>query len=271
MKRIAVVPTLCTLGNAACGFSAIVFAAGVNRAADLSPAIAAYVSGWLILAAMIFDAFDGYIARRTRTVSQFGAELDSLCDAISFGAAPAFLLIQLGSAFPGRLVKESFLVIAVLYMVCAVLRLARFNAQMLDTRSHRFFKGLPSPAAAGCIASMVVLRYNPFESRLVPDALVNQVIPWVAPLVALTVALLMVSRVPYLHFANRVLHRRHNFNRLVQVVLAAFAVVLLGELAIVLAFWAYALYGPGLLLWHRAQGREPAVVRAERSPTEPRP
>jgi CDP-diacylglycerol--serine O-phosphatidyltransferase len=248
-KRIAILPTLCTLANAACGLAAIVFAARFNVAEGFPRETALYISGWLIYAAMVFDLFDGFIARRTKTASNFGAELDSLCDGISFGAAPAFLLLQLGAVFEDRKIKELFLLVAMLYMMCALLRLARFNVQTdLDAKSHRVFRGLPSPAAAGALASLVVLHYNFTDPRLAPDAVVNPVINVVAPVGALVVALLMVSPVPYVHAANRILHRRFNFSRLVQFMLVVFALVLLREFALVIGFWSYALWGPVRML-----------------------
>jgi CDP-diacylglycerol--serine O-phosphatidyltransferase len=251
-KRIAILPTLCTLGNAACGLGALVFAARINIAENLPRDTALYVSGCLIFVAMIFDLFDGFLARRMKTASNFGAELDSLCDAISFGAAPAFLLLQLGTSFEDRRIKEVFLLVAVLYMICAILRLARFNVHTdLDAKSHRAFVGLPSPAAAGCLASLVVLHSNFNDPRFAPDAIVNPIIDWFAPSGAMFVALLMVSRVPYTHAANRLLHRRFNFTRLVQFILAVFSLVLLREIALVLMFWAYAFYGPARVLLAR--------------------
>jgi CDP-diacylglycerol--serine O-phosphatidyltransferase len=254
VRKIAIIPTLCTLGNAVCGFAAIVCAARVNVAADLSPGLAAYLSGWLIFVAMVFDVFDGYLARRVKAASNFGAELDSLCDAISFGAAPAFLLIQLGAVLEQRLFRDVYLVIACLYMICAVLRLARFNVQTsLDAKSHRTFRGLPSPAAAGCVSSLVIVASNYTDSRLLPDDLLAPAIPWLAPLGALGVALLMVSRVPYVHVANRMLHRRRNFNRVVQLVLAAAAIMIFREVALVIIFWGYVLTGLARLLWTRSQ------------------
>src|SRR5207302_422267 len=83
-----VLPTLLTLGNGVCGFAAIAYASKIGRT-DVAGDSASYfaISGWLILAAMVFDALDGYVARLTKTASKFGGELDSLCDAISFGAA----------------------------------------------------------------------------------------------------------------------------------------------------------------------------------------
>src|SRR5262245_20169188 len=155
VRKIAILPTVCTLGNGTCGFLAILLTAQVSVGKLLAtPELAAYLSGWLIFMAMVFDVLDGYIARRSKTASQFGAELDSLCDAISFGVAPAFLLVNLGNKAELQLSQHLYFGVAMLFVWCVVLRLARFNVQTtLDEKSHRFFKGLPSPGGAGCIAS----------------------------------------------------------------------------------------------------------------------
>src|SRR5207248_7895554 len=108
---------------------------------------------------MVFDVFDGLAARLSRSASNFGGQLDSLCDAISFGAAPAFLLLRLGPSAEKPFLHQTLAVIATLYVLCAVLRLARFNVENTpDPASHKRFRGLPSPAAAGCLASLAVLR-----------------------------------------------------------------------------------------------------------------
>src|SRR5262245_15835119 len=99
VKKNVIFPTLLTLGNAVCGLASIAYASKIGKV-DSDPEVNYLaISGWLILAAMVFDALDGFFARLFKAAGQFGAELDSLCDAISFGAAPAFLLLQLG---PGR-------------------------------------------------------------------------------------------------------------------------------------------------------------------------
>src|SRR5205814_8124369 len=83
-------------------------------------------AGWFILFAMLFDMLDGYVARLSRTASAFGGELDSLCDAISFGAAPAFLLLKLGPGWaPSAYLHQLLAGIAALYLACTVLLLAR--------------------------------------------------------------------------------------------------------------------------------------------------
>src|SRR5437667_11423785 len=117
-----------TLGNAICGFAAVLFISRIDgRLADADAYYFA-LSGWLIFAGMVFDALDGYVARLSRTTSKFGGELDSLCDAITFGVAPAFLLLKLSPTGDRPPIIGQFVVgIAVLYMSCALLRLARYN------------------------------------------------------------------------------------------------------------------------------------------------
>src|SRR5437660_10289229 len=132
VKRIPVLPTLLTLGNGVCGFAAIAYASKITLDGSLSPELIDYyflLSSGLILVAMVFDVLDGYAARLSRSASEFGGQLDSLCDAISFGLAPAFLLLRLGREWESPLVRQSIAVIAALYMVCAILRLARFNVE----------------------------------------------------------------------------------------------------------------------------------------------
>ena len=99
MRKIAILPTLLTLGNAVSGFAAIAMASNIDRQAN-ADTISYYFmfSGALIVLAMLFDALDGYVARLAKSASDFGAQLDSLCDAISFGLAPAFLLLQLAAS-----------------------------------------------------------------------------------------------------------------------------------------------------------------------------
>jgi CDP-diacylglycerol--serine O-phosphatidyltransferase len=252
VRKIAIIPTLLTLGNGVCGFTAIVFASKIGG--DNSPADDARLfalSGWLIVAAMLFDALDGYVARLARSASKFGGELDSLCDAISFGVAPAFLLLRLGPGWePRPILHQALGGISALYMVCAVLRLARFNVENTpDPASHKRFRGLPSPGAAGCLASLAILRgelpakLGQHLGEFNPEVIQRVVETW-ALLGALVVALLMVSRIPYPHATKKLLGRRRHFGHVVEVVLAAFIILLARELALVLIFWTYALGNP---------------------------
>jgi CDP-diacylglycerol--serine O-phosphatidyltransferase len=276
MRKVAILPTLCTLANGVCGLMAILCVTRIGPAA-LWPRpsgldLAMYVGGWLIFLAMVFDVLDGYLARRAKQASQFGAELDSLCDAISFGAAPAICLVQLGANVQIKPWRDLFLVIGLLFMCCTILRLARFNVTTttVDAMSHRYFQGLPSPGAAGCIASLVILRHNFTDLQWLDAAQADLAIAIAAPLAGLVVALLMVSRFSYIHMANRVLHRRKNFRKVVQVLLVLLMLVLFRELALLLCYWGYALSGPARYLWTRwkrsAGGRSAPVAAGGPAP-----
>jgi CDP-diacylglycerol--serine O-phosphatidyltransferase len=275
VRKVAIIPSLLTLGNGVCGFAAIAVASrvGHTRWAESGDDIFFAVAGWLIVAAMIFDVLDGYVARLSKTASKFGGELDSLCDAISFGVAPAFLLLKMGPGWDPRPILHQLLAgIAALYMVCTILRLARFNVDNTpDPAAHKRFRGLPSPAAAGCIASLAILRGG-LPSRLIeawPDTdpdqvrlLVHHVVEIWAPFGALVVALLMVSLVPYPHVTKQVLRGRRHVGHLIQVLLVAFIIMLVRELALVLLFWVYALMFPvrQLVLQHvRRRELEPRL------------
>jgi CDP-diacylglycerol--serine O-phosphatidyltransferase len=261
VKKIAVIPTLLTLGNGVCGFAAIACASKLDGS-ELKQHYFA-LSGWLIIAAMVFDALDGYLARLSRTASKFGGELDSLCDAISFGVAPAFLVLKMGPGWdPRPLLHQVLAGIAALYVVCTILRLARFNVEIIgDTTGGRRFKGLPSPGAAGCLASLAILRGSLDNWPGLDPVAVRTVIEIWVTLGALIVALLMVSRVPYPHVTKQVLRGRRHFSHVVQIILVGFIVYLAPALALVVLFWGY-----GLAIPVRYQ-----IVRSLRSPTRPAP
>ena len=239
VRKIAVLPTLLTLGNGVCGFASIAVASSIKGQTDPGANLCYVVSAVLIFAAMIFDALDGYVARLARSVSDFGKELDSLCDAVSFGVAPGFLLLCLGEDWGmNNRMRQVIAVIAAFYMVCAILRLARYNVESTpDPNAGKRFKGLPSPAAAGCVASLCLLR----SGYGVEWDLAAFAATW-APLGTLFVALLMVSSVPFPHLIKHLTRRRNrHFGVVVQAVLVVFVIALTRGLALALFFWAYAL------------------------------
>jgi CDP-diacylglycerol--serine O-phosphatidyltransferase len=243
VKKIAILPTLLTLGNGVCGFAAIAYASKIGPGVEAGEMDGLFfLSACLILAAMVFDALDGYAARLSKSASDFGGQLDSLCDAISFGVAPAFLLLRLGMDWQKQLLGQAVAVIAGLYMVCTILRLARFNLENSpDPASHKRFKGLPSPAAAGCVVSLAILRSTEWTG-INPET-VQAFVRAAAPLGTLIAALLMVSRVSYPHITKQILRGRHPFSVLVQLILALFIIALTPHLACFLLFWGYALNG----------------------------
>jgi CDP-diacylglycerol--serine O-phosphatidyltransferase len=268
VKKIAIIPTLLTLGNGVCGFASVAFASKIDSTPESQIYFA--VSAWFIVAAMLFDALDGYAARLSKSASEFGGQLDSLCDAISFGLAPAFLLLRLGREWESPLVRQSIAVIAALYMVCAILRLARFNVENSpDPASHKRFKGLPSPAAAGCVISFAILRGELANNWAhLDDDFIRALVRVTAPVGTLFVALLMVSRIPFPHLTKRILRGRRQFSYVVQIIVAVFTLALVRELALIVIFWAYALSMP---IWYLLNRRLRARSLSTASLEEQRP
>ena len=236
IRAIAVLPTLFTLGNLVCGFFAIVVAARIAKpgTVDFVPAPTLenarqlwssgdpthnlLLCGALIIMAMLFDMFDGQVARLTRTASDFGGQLDSLCDVVSFGVAPAFLLVKMCPEFT-QLHREAVWSIAALFACCAALRLARFNVETDENDDHGWFAGLPTPAAAAVIASFAILSYTirneiNFEVYRNFDWWMQRLLP----LFSVGVALLMVSRVPYPHLVTQLLRGKRSFPHVVMIV-----------------------------------------------------
>lgn len=255
LRYVAVVPSLFTLANGVCGFASIIVASRIQPL-ELETASAGFpqamqflaIAGWLIFAGMIFDVLDGRVARMYGAASRFGAELDSMCDVVTFGVAPAFLLLKMGpTPFDYWMMYRVLFVTSTLYVVCTIVRLARFNVETgLDAESHRYFTGLPSPAAAGCLASVAVFRYE-LHTTGMPGFDPTTLLPYVRafahilPFLAAGIAVLMVSNVRYSHFVNQSLRGKRPFRILVSALLfVALIFVILPGLALVLAFWSYA-------------------------------
>ena len=147
---LAVVPTLLTLGNGVCGLASITMATLARE--ELGETTAIFCAGMFIYVGMVFDGLDGYVARLMKETSQFGAQLDSLCDTVTFTVAPVFILLHLADVYPYRFRWG----IGVLFTLCGLLRLARFNVEQATDNAHDWFQGLPTPAAAGTLASFAV-------------------------------------------------------------------------------------------------------------------
>ncbi len=230
MRKIAAVPSMLTLGNLLCGFHAVYFASKGTREGLV-------LAAWMVLLAMVFDATDGLAARLARAASKFGAELDSLADVVSFGVAPAYLVAVLSAHTElqhQRLVWMSCMV----YVVCAALRLARFNVQTgLDEESHRSFSGLPSPAAAGQVVALVILDAHLRAEHGIP--LVSRVLPTIA----FFAGALMVSRVPYPHLVSRFARRHHTFAEFAFLAILLLLIATYPEFTFAAGFSAYTVTG----------------------------
>ena len=266
IRTVSVFPTLFTLGNLVCGFFAIVVASRIDApnpaAVDPTDPTNVMLSAWLIFLAIIFDALDGYVARLANSASQFGAELDSLADLVTFGVAPAFLLVKMCPQF-AYLHKEATWVIAAAFVACAALRLARFNVETGDEDDHLSFTGLPSPAAAAAVASFAILFYTlrREDNPLGLAAEIDTVLQTILPPFGLLTALLMVSRIPYPHVVNQIFRGQRSFGHVVAIVFALVAVMVVRGYAVPLVCCTFALCGPTRYVWqkarHRRQREEP--------------
>ncbi|HIP17103.1 MAG TPA: CDP-diacylglycerol--serine O-phosphatidyltransferase [Methanothermococcus okinawensis] len=143
-----------------------------------------------IYGAIVFDALDGYIARKTNTVSDFGAQLDSLCDVVSFGVAPAYLLYFYFE-------NISTLIASLIFLVCGALRLARFGVLNV-----KYFVGLPIPAGALVLSvfCQLFLRYSKDLGSIVSMDINNLAIS----LLAVLVGLIMISDIKYPKYPNKI-------------------------------------------------------------------
>lgn len=257
-RVFAVLPTLLTLGNALCGFAAITYCARLGIEETQAGDSHLLYASLCIFAGMLFDALDGRAARWANQSSEFGAQLDSLCDVVTFGVAPAFLMRQF-SLQSALFAPRIMWVIAGLYVACAILRLARFTVETDEDDSHDHFSGLPSPAAAGVLASFPVAMYglgkltgsgaelSDFARRLT-DWLPNICIE-ALPLITLAVACLMVSRIRYSHVFNQMFTGRRSRSHVIQIVFTGAVVFSVREMAVPLIFCYFAFASPLRALW----------------------
>jgi CDP-diacylglycerol--serine O-phosphatidyltransferase len=223
-RGVSLLPSLFTLANLFCGWACVVHAMR-GEFATAAPFIGV---------AIVLDMLDGRIARMTGTTSDFGVQLDSLADLISFGMAPAVLVFQWGLLPLGRLGWA----IGFLYLTAAALRLARFNIQAATDK--RYFVGLPSPAAAGIPAATIF--YFPVAITTYPQALLGMTM-------LLVPALLMVSTIRFQSFKTLDLGIKRGYRGLVVVAgIIAILVAYPHETLIVMAYLYFASGFIGLIM-----------------------
>jgi CDP-diacylglycerol--serine O-phosphatidyltransferase len=242
LKYIAILPSLITLLNGMCGFAAIVFA---NKGAFA-------LSGYMLMLAMIADMLDGRVARMSKSTSSFGGQLDSLCDMLSFGVAPAILMFNI-LEHKLQLVELAFLerfiwLAAAIYISCAAIRLARFNVENEEDESaHMSFIGLPTPAAAGVIASLVLFHQETLPEFITKSfqgyIIIENAIIYTLPFLALGTAVLMVSRIRYPHIVNQYIKGKKPFAHLIRLLLLIGLVIWSVQTALAVIFCGFAASG----------------------------
>jgi CDP-diacylglycerol--serine O-phosphatidyltransferase len=230
-RGVYLLPNLFTTAALFAGFYAIVAA---MNGKFVEAAVAILVAG-------VLDGMDGGVARLTNTQSKFGAEYDSLSDCVAFGVAPGLVAYAYGLHGLGKIGWAA----AFIYVACAALRLARFNVQH-DTADKRFFIGLPSPSAAGLVATLVWYGASSGVS--------GGSIPWIVTFVTAGVGLLMMSSVRYHSFKE--FHIGRVPFRVLLGVIVAFAIIFLNPpLVLLTVAVVYSLSGLvlGALKWHRME------------------
>ena len=264
IRSVYSLPSLATLGNAICGFGAMYIAALDRASADrLTAWFLNYrflVAAYLVFIAMLFDAIDGRLARFTRHTTDFGGQLDSLADVISFGCAPAFISLQLFRDFSfaehiatppvvGRLVWAT----GALYVSCAAIRLARFNVSNEHGEQHHFsFLGLPSPGAGAVVAGWILMQQDLIGH---PQAICHTAAAamiWALPGLVCVMGLLMVSHIRFPHLVNQYLRGRRSIARLLSVLIIALAIIVVHRYTIgigSLAYVVFALASSSYLRW----------------------
>lgn len=236
-----VVPSFFTLMNLFSGFLAIISIAEGSLK----------FGAWLIVVAGLFDALDGFMARLSNATSQFGIELDSISDVVSFAVAPGFLLYHFGLnelPFVG-------IILSALPPLCGAVRLARFNVDAHEGRTD-FFKGLPTPAQALIIAAFYLTFYNRLELFSGFENGINTIL---IPVIVL-LSFLMVSTIPFdkMPSFDRASIRKYK-GRLFLFLFYGIIIVFFQEIGLMIVFSAFILKGliiGAIAFWQEAFGEE---------------
>ena len=273
-SRIYFLPNLMTAGNLFCGFVAVIKCIQARLITDAGEYAASHTqltsidlytqAVWLILAAVVFDSLDGRLARMGGRTSLFGAEFDSLADVVSFGIAPALMVffLILAPREEYQWFREFGWFIAFVYLLCGAVRLARFNVitnpllYRAEAESHKDFLGLPIPAAAGTVATLVLLLLN-----MAANARELRQLTLTLPLLLILVSFLMVSTVRYPSFKQVNWETKTRFRSFVGILVVVALVWRLREIAFFFLFLAYIAYG---LFAHYQRGVRHVQMRALR-------
>lgn len=231
-RGIYLLPNLFTIGSIFAGFFSIV--ASLKGNYD-NAAIAIFI-------AMIMDSFDGRVARLTNTITAFGAEFDSLADMVSFAVAPAFLAYAWGLSDLGKFGW----IAAFVYTVAVALRLARFNTQ-LENSGKRYFQGIPCPAAAAIISSIIWVCVD-FELN-------NPTIVFTLACTIIIVGILMVSNIRYRSFKDAELKNHARFVAILATVLGVVLISIDPNKVLLMLSGGYAISGPIATIWGLRQKR----------------
>jgi len=256
-----VLPSSITLASIFCGFSSVVMS--INAAGATPDRFFLWAAGLLMLAG-VFDGLDGQVARATNTATEFGVQLDSLADVVSFGMAPAILAYRYGFFHLGihdQNLRAVGWAACFVFIACGALRLARFNVQV-GAVDPRYFVGLPIPAGAACVASVII--WHPASPATATNAY------WLAGELFL-VGLLMVSTLRFPSFKKRTSNPRAAMVTSLSIVLVFAMMILFQQHFFVGFFVTYITLALALNLAWKAgwRGIEPPQDGSESPETAP--
>lgn len=246
------VPNSLTLCNSLCGFAAVLY---TLRAYEDEPDIRIFATtAWIILFAMVFDAFDGFAARIFNAASMHGIQMDSLSDMVTFGMAPAVTLAIMTHIIRGempRVQEISVYALCAVYLGGAALRLATYNVHaILEKKSDDTFSGLPTPGGAAAICSIFL-----FGSSCRMDL---SRVAMILPVYAAILGLLMVSRIRYIHFGKWLFSAGRNPRKLLILSLMLAVVAVFRSAGVLALVNFYVLSGPLSAIWRAFSGKKSA-------------
>jgi CDP-diacylglycerol--serine O-phosphatidyltransferase len=217
-KGIYLIPSAFTIGNILCGFYAVINSIKAYQQVDSATAAHLFDNAARAIGfAVLFDGLDGRIARMTKTTSEFGVELDSIADVVTFGVAPAVLAYTWGYGSTPGLEKYGW-AFSFFFLICGALRLARFNVMAHTPKftlsgntpklDKRYFVGLPIPPAAGVLAAVIHFSPTPLVGYA-PE--LRQIWSWALLIGMGLLSLLMVSTLRYSSFKDTGFHTNKPF------------------------------------------------------------
>lgn len=279
-KGVYIIPSIFTCGNMTFGFLSMLSSVGGHFTA----------SAWFIVCAIACDILDGRIARLTKTTSDFGMQLDSLSDLVSFGLAPSVMMYELVLKNHPLTHGKIGVAIAVLFVLCSALRLAKFNVHAANGVTYAAFRGLPTPASAGVIISFVLSydlwlslnapqelfeKYNPAELaalnfKTIPILLKAMPKFFAAmPVVMILLSFLMVSNIPYLSFKKLKVSKPIALQLLVLIIILTLLIIVFPQNIFFIIFCVYAISGIILIIpraiinHHRGNARQKPAYNTE--------